>query len=128
MLTKISRNVLCLWLGVVGGTAVFGQTISSTILGTLADPGKALVPNAQLTLTEKATGEVRTSQSNERGLFRFLDLGPGEYSLRVTAGGFKALELNNIVLAASETRDLGSLVLQLGALTEQVSVTAQSTP
>jgi Carboxypeptidase regulatory-like domain len=128
MLTKMTRNLLCLGLAVVGATAVFGQTISSTILGTLADPGKALIPGAQLTLTERSTGESHTSQSNERGLFRFLELAPGQYSLRVTADGFKALELHDITLAASETRDLGSLILQLGALTEQVSVTAESTP
>jgi len=111
-----------------GATAVFGQTISSNILGTLADPGNALVPNAQLTLTEKTTGEARTGQSNERGLFRFVDLEPGVYSLRVNAGGFKAYELRDIAIAASETRDLGTVVLQIGAVTEQVSVTAQATP
>ena len=111
-----------------GAIAVFGQTISSNILGTLADPGNALIPNAQLTLTEKTTGEARTSQSNERGLFRFVDLHPAYILLRVNAGGFKAYELRDIVLAASETRDLGTLVLQIGAVTEQVSVTAQATP
>ncbi len=128
MLTRIKRNFLCLCLAAVGAHAVFGQTISSTILGTLSDPGKALIPNAQLVLTEKTTGQVRTTQSNERGLFRFLELVPGQYSLRVSADGFKALELNEITLAASETRDLGSLILQLGAVSEQVSVTADSTP
>ena len=108
--------------------SILGQTISSTLVGTLADPGNALIPNAELTLTEKTTGEVRRSQSNERGLFRFLELAPGQYSLRVDANGFKAYDLNNITLAASENRDLGTLVLQLGVVTESVSVTADATP
>src|SRR5215469_3800453 len=85
-----------------GATSIFGQTISSTLVGTLADPGNALVPNAQLTLIEKTTGEIRTSQSNEKGLFRFLDLAAGQYTLRVDASGFKAYDLKDITLAASE--------------------------
>src|SRR5215469_18744376 len=89
-----------------GATSIFGQTISSTLVGTLADPGNALVPNAQLTLTERATGEVRNSQSNDRGLFRFLDLRPGQYTIRIDASGFKAFEMKDITLAASENRDL----------------------
>jgi hypothetical protein len=107
---------------------IYGQTVSSAIVGTLTDPANALVPNAQLTLTEKATGEARTSQSNETGLFRFLNLSPGEYALRVKADGFKTLDLKGIALASSENRDLGTIVLQLGALTEAISVDAQATP
>jgi hypothetical protein len=122
---SLKRALVYLALGAI---SVLGQTISSNIVGTLSDPGNALVPNAQLSLTEKTTGEVRTSQSNERGLFRFLELEPGVYSLRVNAGGFKIYELRDIAIAASETRDLGTVVLQIGAITEQVSVTAQATP
>src|SRR5215469_7984681 len=122
---SLKRSIVCIAFGAI---SIFGQTISSTLVGTLTDPGNALIPNAQLTLTERATGEVRNSQSNDRGLFRFLDLTPGQYSLHVDANGFKAYELKEIILAASENRDLGTLALQIGALTESVSVTAEATP
>src|SRR5271165_3793102 len=128
MLTKINRTFLCLFLGVAGTTAVFGQTVSSTIVGTLTDPANALVPKAQIMLKQKATGETRTAQSNDAGLFRFLELKAGDYSLQVKAAGFKTFDMSGISLASAETRDLGSLVLQLGSLTEEVSVTAQATP
>ena len=108
--------------------ALFGQTVNGTIVGTVADSANALVPNAQLTLTSSATGAVRTGQSNDAGLFRFLDLGPGEYSLRIAAKGFKEHDITGIALASSETRDLGTITLQLGALTEAISVTADPTP
>src|SRR5215469_18432941 len=113
----MSKSLLerALVLCALNATIFFAQTISSTLVGTLTDPGNALIPNAQLTLTERATGEVRNSQSNDRGLFRFLDLTPGQYSLHVDANGFKAYELKEIILAASENRDLGTLVLQIGA-------------
>ena len=57
-----------------------------------------------------------------------LNLRPGHYSLRVQAAGFKAHEMKDIELASSETRDLGKLVLQIGALAEEISVTAAATP
>jgi hypothetical protein len=111
-----------------GAVGVYGQTGSSTLLGTLADPAGAVIPAISLTLTEQATGAVNTATSNEGGLFRVLDLRPGRYTLRVQAAGFRALEMKDIELASSETRDIGKLLLQLGALTEEVSVTAAATP
>jgi hypothetical protein len=111
----------------VGALSAYGQTGSSTLLGTVTDPADAVIPRSTITLTEQATGAVRTPASNE-GLFRVLDLRPGQYALRIEAPGFKAFEIKNIDLASSETRDLGKLVLQLGAQTEEISVTAASTP
>ncbi|MCX6628333.1 MAG: carboxypeptidase regulatory-like domain-containing protein [Candidatus Solibacter sp.] len=112
-----------------GAVGVFGQSGSSTLLGTLTDPADAVVPNVTVTVTDQATGAVYNSSSNESGLFRVLNLRPGSYSLRVqAAAGFKAFDMTNIALASSENRDLGKLVLQLGSVSEEVSVTAGATP
>ena len=112
----------------LAATAAFGQTGSSTVIGTLTDPADAVIPRATVTMTAAATGAVSTAESNDTGLFRVLDLKPGRYSLRVRADGFKALEMKDIDLSSSENRDLGRLVLQLGAVSEEISVTAQATP
>jgi hypothetical protein len=117
---------LFLLAAAVGTTSA--QTISSTIIGTVADPGNAVIPDAKATLTNRATGTVRTGQSNEAGLLRFLDVPAGDYSLRIEAAGFKTQTVADIALASSETRDLGTLVMQIGAMTENVSVTAEATP
>ena len=125
------RSPQCLLLVILLGSwaiSVLGQSGSSTILGTLMDPADAVVPNVNVTLTDKATGAVYNAVSNETGLFRVLNLRPGAYSLKVQAAGFKALDMNDIALASSENRDLGRLVLQIGAVSEEVSVTAQATP
>jgi hypothetical protein len=110
------------------GASVFGQTGSSTLLGTVTDPTGAVVLGATLTATEQSTAAVRTASSNQAGMFRILDLQRGQYSLRVEAVGFKAFEMKDITLASSESRDLGKLVLELGAVTEAIAVTAQATP
>lgn len=98
------------------------------MLGTVTDPAEAVVPNAVLTATEIATGNIHTTTSDQSGLFRFNAIPPGHYTLRVNAAGFKAFELNNLDLAAGETRSVGKLVLQIGSVSDRVEVTAESTP
>jgi len=96
--------------------------------GTVTDPADAVVPRAALIATELTTGNVHTVSSDDSGLFRFNDLPPGPYTLRVQAPGFKALNLNGLDLPAGETRAVGKLVLQIGSLSDKVEVTAESTP
>jgi hypothetical protein len=120
-------SIALLWI-LSGLVAAFAQSGSSTLLGTLADQSAAAIANANVTVTNAGTGAVQNAVSNEAGLFRVLNLLPGQYSVVVRANGFQSFEVKNIVLASSETRDLGGLVLQLGVVTEQVSVTAEATP
>src|SRR5215472_6528979 len=121
-------RLCCLYALVAGAPSAFGQRGTSTMVGAVSDPADANVPNAELRLTEQATGTVRNLVTPSTGLFRFIDLPPGKYSLRVQASGFKAYELHGIDLSSSETRDLGRIMLQVGGVTESVMVAAQSTP
>src|SRR5258708_37586684 len=87
----------------------FGQTVSSSLVGTVIDPSNAVVPNAPVTLTDQDTATVRIATSDISGPCRFLNLSPGNYSVSVARTGFKSLTQKNIVLAAQETRDIGRL-------------------
>jgi hypothetical protein len=107
--------------------AIFSQTTSSTLSGTLVDQSDAVLPGVTLTLTEQSTGAARTAVSSDTGLFRFLELRPGLYSLRVETKGFKTHEMRDISLASSETRDLGRVAMQIGGVAEVVTVTAAAT-
>ena len=122
------KGLCCLFALVAAAAALRGQQGTSTIIGAVADPADAIVPNAALQLTELATGTVHQLVTPATGLFRFIDLLPGKYSLRVQAQGFKVYEVNGIELGSSETRDLGRLMLQVGGVTESVMVAAQATP
>ncbi len=122
-------NGLCyLFTLIACAVSVFGQQGTSTMVGSVSDPSDANVPNAVLQLTEQATGTIRNLVTPATGLFRFIDLPPGKYSLRVQAAGFKVYELDGIELASSETRDLGKQVLQVGGITETVKIEAEATP
>ncbi|MEO8370009.1 MAG: TonB-dependent receptor [Candidatus Solibacter sp.] len=117
---------ICALLLFTGG--LFGQTVSSSLVGTVLDPSSAVVPNAAVTATDEETGATRASVTDSSGVFRFLNLTPGQYSVSVTVTGFKALSLKQIALAAQETRDVGRLTLTLGATTDTIAITAEATP
>jgi len=105
---------------------LFGQTVSSALEGTVIDPASAVVPNAPVTLTETETGTTRATTTDVSGLFRFLDLAPGTYSVSVHATGFKGYTQNNIIVAANEIRTLGKLELSIGNTSETITVMAEA--
>jgi len=120
---KLALLVCALTLFTAG---LFGQTVASSVVGTVVDPSSAVVPNAPVTLTENDTGAVRSAASDGSGVFRFLNLVPGTYSVTVKVTGFKSLTQTQVVVEANQTRDLGKLTLDLGNTTDTVSVTAEA--
>jgi hypothetical protein len=104
------------------------QVVTSTIVGTVVDPSGAAIPHAQVTLTNVGTNASRTTTTGSSGIFRFPSLQAGTYSVAVSATGFKKFSTTDIELNASSTRDLGKIALQVGAVTESVTVTAAATP
>jgi hypothetical protein len=99
----------------------------SSIEGTVTDSTGAVVPDAQVTLTNVNTGISSTAPSNGEGLFRFPSLAPGRYKLTVTKKGFATTSQENIELLAEEIRTV-PLTLKAGEITETVTVTAESAP
>jgi hypothetical protein len=117
------------WLGTFVLTAgcLLAQTVSSSMVGTVLDPAGAVVPNATVTLTEVDTGNSRTTSTDTAGVFRFLNLAPGNYTVSIQATGFKTLSKTNVMVAANETRDVGKIALALGNTSETISVVAEAT-
>src|SRR5262249_52877651 len=130
--TQLARRIFSsalLLTGLIGPAAsVFAQGAgNSTITGTVID-NNGVVPGATVTLTEVATNVVRTTPSNETGIFRFVALHPGQYSLKVELKGFRTVTVDNFIVDAGALRDLGKLSLAVGNFTEAVQVTAEVTP
>src|SRR5690349_19529242 len=100
---------------------------TGVVSGTVVDTTGQIVPGATVTLTNEGTASVRTAASDERGEFAFRALTPGSYTVKVELAGFRTIEQRNNVLNASSRLDLGRLTLDVGALTEIVSVAASGT-
>jgi len=109
--------------------SAFSQTVTSTLLGTVLDPGNASVVGAGVQLRNQDTGELRETNTTGEGIFRFNSVPLGNYSLTIKVpAGFKSYEQKNIQLTAAEIRDLGTIHLEVGVTTESVTVTAVATP
>lgn len=121
------RNVAAVTLSVLlWCTTSLAQTVSSTITGTIVDPSGQVIPGASVTLTSEATGESRSTVSNEVGVFVFSALQPGRYTLKVESGGFRPYQRTGINLSANERLSVGEIQLQLGPVTETVNVEAEA--
>jgi len=74
----------------LGAREAFGQAVTGTLLGTVQDSFGAVVPNANITLTNEGTGVSDRTTSGPQGFYTFPNLAPGEYGVTVAAKGIKA--------------------------------------
>jgi hypothetical protein len=99
------------------------QTLDTGILGTITDPGGAVVGSANVTITQPATGLARSVTTGPDGSFEVRYLTPGEYTVEIRAPGFKTERRTGIVLQISQLARL-DISLQIGQVQETVEVTA----
>ncbi|MGB7024190.1 MAG: carboxypeptidase-like regulatory domain-containing protein, partial [Candidatus Acidiferrales bacterium] len=104
-------------IGLFCGSAFAQATASASLTGTVVDQSQAVVANAQITLTNKDTGAVRTVQSNSAGLYRFDLLPAGNYELKVTLAGFKTITVESTSLIVGQTSTL-NFTLEPGSVSQ----------
>jgi hypothetical protein len=73
-----------------------------------------------------ATSEKRTVETNGTGLYAFPSLVPGQYQISAAAKGFNKKVLTGIVLNAGDARTIPAFVLQVGAESQTITVSATS--
>jgi hypothetical protein len=101
-----------------------GQTAStSTVTGTVFDSSGATVPTAKVELVDKDTGAKATTTTSADGQFTFPAVRPGNYSVTVTATGFRQAVLSSVKVDIGKSALL-NISLELGQMTEVVEVTA----
>jgi hypothetical protein len=123
---KLKSLVCMVFALALGCASLFGQTVASSVVGTVVDPADAAVAGAQVTLINTGTGAVRQGTTDNYGTFRFVELDPGTYNLTVKATGFKTETQTGIEVVIQETHNAGRMVLQIGNLSESISVTADA--
>lgn len=123
--TYASRTLL---IAAVALQAALAQTISGVVTGTVVDSSGAAVPGAAVTLIDSATGLKQPATSSSTGEFVFPSVQPSTFSIMVEAQGFKRYERTGIQITASERLSIGVLQLEIGALSESVTVAGEATP
>lgn len=101
----MKRGFLLLLMCLVSFTATFAQTSKGFVVGTVADPNGAVIPNATITITSRETGAVRTTVSQDNGSYRLDAVDPGTYNIEVTASGFTTARSENIVVQSAQTAE-----------------------
>jgi hypothetical protein len=101
------------------------QTGTSSVLGTAVDQRGGVIAGAKVTLTNLETKQERTQITSAKGAFTFDLIPPGDYQLEVEALHFKKLSLTVHALVARPVEL--NLKLEVGGITETVTVVAQNT-
>jgi hypothetical protein len=122
--TRLS-TFAALFLG--ASLALFAQNVGS-ISGLVTDQAGAVLPNANITLTNQATGVTRAVTTNAEGAFVITPLNPANYKLTVEATGFRLYNQENIVLNLNDRIGLPAIVMQVGTAAESITVEATVTP
>lgn len=101
------------------------EAVSASLSGTVEDQNGAIVPGAEVTLSNPNVNFIRQVTTGDNGLYTFTLIPPGSYQLRVTKTGFSAFLQSNIVLAVGQSSTLNAQ-LQVGNVNQTVEVTAQA--
>jgi hypothetical protein len=99
------------------------QTNTSAIAGVITDESGAIVPSATVTVTETATGQVRTTSAS--GEYVVSQLPPGKYEVKIAAPGFQTALASGVTLDVAQRARL-DFTMKVGALSQQVEVTARA--
>ncbi len=110
-------------LGMASG--VVAQSTRGSVAGTVRDGQGAAVPGATVELTSPRRNDAQVTTANEAGDFVFLNLLPDTYTLKVTMDSFKTVERANVVVNAADRLSLGVIALELGAVSETVTVSTR---
>jgi hypothetical protein len=106
--------------------AALAQSSNATLNGSVTDPTGAVVPGAELTLTNTATNFEAKFTTNERGEYTFRNLTPGTYDLKVSKSGFQNYVQTGIILNINAS-GRADVRLQIGAQTETVTIQGDNT-
>ncbi len=123
MRLKALRLLLVVAVAAILVPAASGQTSLGSISGLVTDQTGASVPDVAIDVTDIGRNTTFSTSSNEQGFYVVTQLPPGTYSLLAEAAGFRRYELGAIIVSTQE-KVSADIILELGAVTESVSVTA----
>ncbi len=112
-------------LAILAGIS-YGQTAAGTLTGIVTDPSGAVIAGIPVVATHVDTGTRLTSVTSQTGNYTIPQMPVGKYVVTVNQSGFKTFRQENVTVAAAQTLRL-DVTMEIGAATESVTVTTEST-
>jgi hypothetical protein len=109
----------------VSTAALFAQTPTAVVNGTVVDTSGAVVPDARVVTINQETNVVSQKATAADGTFTIVNLLPGNYVPTVEKGGFKKGALPVFKLDVNQTLT-ERIELQVGSSAETVTISAES--
>ena len=121
----IGLILLATILGICAGQMAPAQLPTATIAGVVKDSSGAVIPGVSVTVTNSETGQTRSGQTSNDGAYRFPALQVGTYDVRAEHPGFQVRVQQGQRISVGDEAVL-NFTLEVGAVTETVSVTAEA--
>ncbi|HUS08752.1 MAG TPA: TonB-dependent receptor [Bryobacteraceae bacterium] len=101
------------------------QVLYGSLVGNVTEESQAVIPGAEVTITNKETNLTRRVLTNEAGSYSFPNVQPGNYSVKIKMAGFAEFIANDVVVGPNSTvrRDA---MLKVGGIESAVTITADS--
>ncbi|MCW5980038.1 MAG: TonB-dependent receptor [Bryobacteraceae bacterium] len=117
-------KALIILLALAMALPVSAQT-AGEIAGIVTDSTGAVIQNAAVTVTNQRTNAVRTTSSNDAGIYSFPGLVPGIYEVKVEMQGFRTVIRRDIQLEVQQVARVNA-ALEVGEVTQAIEVTGGS--
>ncbi len=119
---KIVRNLLFVSiLFLCAGSVAFAQAGRGSISGLVSDPSGAIVNGAKVTALNHTTGVAVHTVTDQAGLYSFVSLNPGTYTVTASQKGFENVAKNNVLVTVDQATT-ANIALQVGSVTDTVTV------
>ena len=100
------------------------QQLTGTLSGTAYDQSGAVIPKANVSAKNEASGDERTSVTDKAGHFAITGVEPANYSITISAAGFSSWEEKGIAMGLGDSRDVPNIKLGIGGSSQSVDVVA----
>ena len=115
--------IFAVWIMLL--SSLLRADVTGAITGAVRDRAGAVVTGAKVTATNISTNLSQESTSAADGSYHFLALPAGNYKINATAAGFRPFSATDIVVQVNDQLRI-DITLQVGTVSEQISVTADS--
>ncbi len=102
------------------------QNASGSISGSIQDAQGAALVRAKVTITDQDKRSVLEAVADSQGRFAFPQLQPGNFTIVITAPGFRKIEEKNIVLNVNDKLALATFVAEIGSVDQTIEISAEA--